>query len=403
MSMKVPIKGEFKKALPVLETLQKAGFEAYFVGGSVRDALLGKAVNDVDIATSAFPEEIKRLFRKTVDVGIEHGTVMVLMNDESYEVTTFRTESTYQDYRRPDSVTFVRSLKEDLKRRDLTINAFAMNNEGVIQDFFNGEKDLKEQIIRAVGKPEERFHEDALRMMRAVRFASQLGFQLEADTFYAIVVNAPLLKNIAVERIQVEFVKMAMGKYVLQGMEAFFTTNLYEYCPNMDQGKVALRRFSLISKPVKKERHVWALLLYFLGVQNIKEGTAFLKNWKLSNKLINESTKILELLLYRHHSPLNHYIVYKFTPPIVWETEDLLEMLKLPFDKRTAARLIHTLPIQSRDEMNINGQIIMEETNNRGGRWLGEAIGMAEKAIVLGAISNEKEAILNWLKETRYI
>ncbi|PRY83242.1 CCA tRNA nucleotidyltransferase [Alkalibacterium olivapovliticus] len=403
MSMKVPIKGEFKKALPVLETLQKAGFEAYFVGGSVRDALLGKAVNDVDIATSAFPEEIKRLFKKTVDVGIEHGTVMVLMDDESYEVTTFRTESTYQDYRRPDSVTFVRSLKEDLKRRDLTINAFAMDNDGVIQDFFNGERDLKEQIIRAVGKPEERFHEDALRMMRAVRFASQLGFQLEADTFYAIVVNAHLLQNIAVERIQVEFVKMAMGQNVLQGMEAFFTTNLYQYCPGMSHGKVALRRFSLFPRPVKKERHVWALLLYFLGIQQVKEGAAFLKHWKLSNQLITESTRILELILYRHHSPLNHYKVYTFTPPIVWETEDLLELLKLPCDKRAAANLIHTLPIQSRDELDINGRIIMEKTNNRGGRWLGEAISMAEKAVVLGAIPNEQQAILEWLKESKYI
>ena len=350
MTLKVPVKGEFEKALPVLETLQAAGFEAYFVGGSVRDALLGKTVNDVDIATSAFPEEIKRLFKRTVDVGIEHGTVMVLLDDESYEVTTFRTESTYQDYRRPDSVTFVRSLEEDLKRRDLTINAFAMDNKGNIQDFFDGERDLKEQIIRAVGKPEERFHEDALRMMRAVRFASQLGFQLEADTFYAIVVNAHLLENIAVERIQVEFVKMAMGEYVLQGMEAFFTTSLYAHCPGLKYGKVALRRFSLISKPLKKERHVWALLLYFMGVNDPKEAAAFLKNWRLSNQLITDSVKLLELILYRHHYPLNHYIVYTYTPPLIWEAEDLLQMMKLPFDKRTAARLILTLPIQSREE-----------------------------------------------------
>ncbi len=403
MTLKVPVKGEFEKALPVLETLQAAGFEAYFVGGSVRDALLGKTVNDVDIATSAFPEEIKRLFKRTVDVGIEHGTVMVLLDDESYEVTTFRTESTYQDYRRPDSVTFVRSLEEDLKRRDLTINAFAMDNKGNIQDFFDGERDLKEQIIRAVGKPEERFHEDALRMMRAVRFASQLGFQLEADTFYAIVVNAHLLENIAVERIQVEFVKMAMGEYVLQGMEAFFTTSLYAHCPGLKYGKVALRRFSLISKPLKKERHVWALLLYFMGINDPKEAVAFLKKWRLSNQLITDSVKLLELILYRLHYPLNHYIVYTYTPPLIWEAEDLLQMLKLPFDKRTAARLIHTLPIQSREELAVNGRIIMEETDSRGGPWLGEAIQVAEKAVVLGAIENKTGPILNWLKENKYI
>ncbi|MCD8506538.1 MAG: CCA tRNA nucleotidyltransferase [Alkalibacterium thalassium] len=403
MTLKVPVKGEFEKALPVLETLQAAGFEAYFVGGSVRDALLGKTVNDVDIATSAFPEEIKRLFKRTVDVGIEHGTVMVLLDDESYEVTTFRTESTYQDYRRPDSVTFVRSLEEDLKRRDLTINAFAMDNKGNIQDFFDGERDLKEQIIRAVGKPEERFHEDALRMMRAVRFASQLGFQLEADTFYAIVVNAHLLENIAVERIQVEFVKMAMGEYVLQGMEAFFTTSLYAHCPGLKYGKVALRRFSLISKRLKKERHVWALLLYFMGINDPKEAAAFLKNWRLSNQLITDSVKLLELILYRLHYPLNHYIVYTYTPPLIWEAEDLLQMLKLPFDKRTAARLILTLPIQSREELAVNGRIIMEETDSRGGPWLGEAIQVAEKAVVLGAVENKTGPILNWLKENKYI
>ena len=403
MTLKVPVKGEFEKALPVLETLQAAGFEAYFVGGSVRDALLGKTVNDVDIATSAFPEEIKRLFKRTVDVGIEHGTVMVLLDDESYEVTTFRTESTYQDYRRPDSVTFVRSLEEDLKRRDLTINAFAMDNKGNIQDFFDGERDLKEQIIRAVGKPEERFHEDALRMMRAVRFASQLGFQLEADTFYAIVVNAHLLENIAVERIQVEFVKMAMGEYVLQGMEAFFTTSLYAHCPGLKYGKVALRRFSLISKRLKKERHVWALLLYFMGINDPKEASAFLKNWRLSNQLITDSVKLLELILYRLHYPLNHYIVYTYTPPLIWEAEDLLQMLKLPFDKRTAARLILTLPIQSREELAVNGRIIMEETDSRGGPWLGEAIQVAEKAVVLGAVENKTGPILNWLKENKYI
>lgn len=403
MSMTVPIRGEFEKAIPVLETLQAAGFEAYFVGGSVRDALLGKPVNDVDIATSAFPEEIKKLFRKTVDVGIEHGTVMVLLEGESYEVTTFRTESTYQDYRRPDSVTFVRSLEEDLKRRDLTINAFAMDNKGRIQDFFDGEKDLKDQIIRAVGKPEERFNEDALRMMRAVRFASQLGFHLEADTFYAIVVNAHLLENIAVERIQVEFVKMALGDYLLQGMEALFTTNLYQYCPGLKHGKLALRRFSLIPAKLEKERHVWALLLYFLGIQNPKEGEAILKHWRLSNRVISDSVQLLELILYRHHLPLNHYIVYRYTPTLIWEAEELLEVIKLPSDKKTAARLINTIPILERDEIDIDGKAIMKVANARGGRWLGEAITMAEKAVVLGAVENDQEAILNWLQKYKYI
>ena len=170
------IPSEFQQALPVLKTIQDNGFEAYFVGGSVRDTILGLPIHDVDIATSAYPAEVKALFKKTVDTGIEHGTVMVIDHGEGYEVTTFRTESGYQDYRRPDKVTFVRSLADDLKRRDLTINALAMDMNGEIVDLFGGLDDLKNHLIRAVGVPAERYHEDALRMMRTVRFASKLGY-----------------------------------------------------------------------------------------------------------------------------------------------------------------------------------------------------------------------------------
>ena len=140
----------FVQALPLIEQIEAAGFEAYFVGGSVRDALLGKEINDVDIATSAFPAEIKQIFPKTIDVGIEHGTVMVLWDGEAYEITTFRTESTYQDFRRPDKVEFVRSLEEDLKRRDFTVNALAMDKNGQIMDYFNGQEDLKQGDRKSV-------------------------------------------------------------------------------------------------------------------------------------------------------------------------------------------------------------------------------------------------------------
>lgn len=170
---------EFEEARPIMRAIEDAGYEAYFVGGSVRDTILGHAIHDVDIATSAYPEEIKKIFNHTVDTGIEHGTVMILDHGEGYETTTFRTESGYQDFRRPDEVTFVRSLKEDLKRRDFTINALAMRENGEVIDLFNGLDDLDNHIIRTVGEAYERFHEDALRMMRAVRFAGQLNFKIE--------------------------------------------------------------------------------------------------------------------------------------------------------------------------------------------------------------------------------
>lgn len=178
---------EFVKALPILHHLMKAGHQAYFVGGAVRDSYMKRKIGDVDIATSASPNEVERLFKRTVDVGKEHGTVIVLWEDETYEVTTFRAESEYKDYRRPEAVRFITSLSEDLKRRDLTINAMAMSAEGELLDYFGGAHDIGQKLIRTVGNPEDRFREDALRMMRAVRFMSQLGFLLEKETREAVI------------------------------------------------------------------------------------------------------------------------------------------------------------------------------------------------------------------------
>ncbi|MCA9766031.1 MAG: CCA tRNA nucleotidyltransferase, partial [Carnobacterium sp.] len=223
----------FTKALPIIAEIKQAGYEAYFVGGCVRDALLNKEINDVDLATSAFPAEIKAIFSKTIDVGIEHGTVMVLKNDETYEVTTFRTESTYQDFRRPDQVVFVRSLKEDLKRRDFTVNALAMTEDGEIIDYFDGVNDLTNGLIKAVGSPKERFFEDALRMMRGVRFVSQLNFRMDSETKKAIFLHRALLAKIAVERIQVEFMKLLLGEGRQKGLNLFIESALYSYCPGL--------------------------------------------------------------------------------------------------------------------------------------------------------------------------
>lgn len=160
----------FLKALPVLQKLTTAGFEAYFVGGSVRDYLLNRTISDVDIATSAFPEEVKEIFQSTYDTGIAHGTVTVRENNEFYEVTTFRTEGTYEDFRRPSEVKFIRSLEEDLQRRDFTMNAIAMDEHFALHDPFSGQEAVKNKAIKAVGKASERFHEDALRMMRESAF-----------------------------------------------------------------------------------------------------------------------------------------------------------------------------------------------------------------------------------------
>ena len=192
----------------IIKELQNAGFEAYAVGGCVRDCLLGRTPSDWDITTSAKPFQVKRIFRRTVDTGILHGTVTVLAGGEAFEVTTYRTDGQYLDGRHPESVTFVSSLAEDLRRRDFTINAMAFNEEEGLVDLFGGWKDLQEGTVRCVGVPEERFSEDALRILRAVRFAAQLSFAIEPETAEAIRRKAPTLSKISVERICTELIKL---------------------------------------------------------------------------------------------------------------------------------------------------------------------------------------------------
>lgn len=191
----------------ILNTLEGAGFEAYIVGGCVRDSILGRTPSDWDITTSALPAQVKSLFPNTADNGIKHGTVMVIKHGRACEVTTYRIDGIYKDGRHPESVCFTPSLEEDLKRRDFTVNAFAYSERTGIVDLFDGLSDLKSGIVRAVGDPKKRFSEDALRMMRAVRFSAQLSFKIEKDTENAIRGFAKQLSLISRERILAEFEK----------------------------------------------------------------------------------------------------------------------------------------------------------------------------------------------------
>lgn len=195
----------------ILDELQKAGYEAYAVGGCVRDALLGREPHDWDITTSALPHQVKEIFPRTIDTGLKHGTVTVLAGREAYEVTTFRVDGVYEDGRHPREVTFTPSLEEDLKRRDFTINAMAYSGSGGLVDLFGGQKDLEDGVIRAVGDPLQRFSEDALRIMRAVRFSAQLGYRIEPETLRAASQLAPNLALISRERIREELEKTLLS------------------------------------------------------------------------------------------------------------------------------------------------------------------------------------------------
>lgn len=240
----------------IINTIYEAGYEAYAVGGCIRDSLLGKKPADYDITTSAKPDVIKKLFRRTIDTGIQHGTVTVMLKDNGYEITTYRVDGEYEDNRHPKSVSFTSSLKEDLLRRDFTINAMAYNDKEGLVDLFGGQEDLKNGIIRCVGIPYERFTEDALRVMRAVRFAAQLGYNIEADTLNAMSKLSRNLKNVSMERIQVELVKMITSNHpelIRTAYEAGIT-------------KVFLPEFDEMMKTPQKHPHH----MYSVGEHTIK-------------------------------------------------------------------------------------------------------------------------------------
>lgn len=208
--MQIALPAEVRKIISVLED---AGCEAYAVGGCVRDSILGGTPHDWDITTSAEPQVVKGLFNRTIDTGLKHGTVTVRMGGQGFEVTTYRIDGDYGDGRHPDSVTFTRSLEEDLKRRDFTINAMAYNDRAGVVDIFGGQEDLKKGLIRCVGNPKDRFTEDALRILRAARFAARFGFEIDPEAKRVMKEKAETLHKVSAERIREEFVKLIVSPH----------------------------------------------------------------------------------------------------------------------------------------------------------------------------------------------
>ena len=238
MSVKIKIP---QYALTAMKELEKNGFSSFVVGGCVRDSIMGKAANDWDMTTSATPEETLEVFKnfRTIPTGIKHGTVTVLIDKQPLEITTFRIDGEYSDNRRPDSVNFTRNIENDLSRRDFTVNAMAYSEKEGLVDLFGGGEDIEKKIIRCVGEPDKRFREDALRIMRAIRFSSVLGFEIEEKTAESIRRNKHLLKNIAAERIRVELEKLLLGdgaeRILLQ-----FSDVIFEIIPELEKtAKVA--------------------------------------------------------------------------------------------------------------------------------------------------------------------
>ncbi|MEZ0482805.1 CCA tRNA nucleotidyltransferase [Planococcus sp. SSTMD024] len=367
-----------KRAKHIIARLQEAGFEAYMVGGAVRDYLRGAVPHDIDVATSAAPEQVKALFDRSVDTGIEHGTVMILIEGQGTEVTTFRTESGYSDNRRPDKVEFVNSLHEDLKRRDFTINAMAMTEQMEIIDPFGGKDDLKAGIIRAVGIPEERFAEDALRMLRAIRFSGQLNFQIDAATKQAIIEHAERIQSVAIERIKAELDKVMVSAHPGISMHYLTATRLNRFLPAGSLFELEWSGYTSGKDPLSG----WFYLLH-----QTNETFGAIQEYRFSNQDKKDLQRALEasrLLLW------DDWVYYSFT-------ERQLMIAQAASHKAEAVKEHQeALPIRSKSELAANGRDLMEWAGKKAGPWLKEWTLHIEKAVVERRLANDKERIKDW-------
>lgn len=386
------MKNRWPAAYKIIDELEQAGFEAFVVGGAVRDFIRNAAVNDVDITTNATPLEVKALFPHTIDVGIEHGTVLVVL-DEPIEVTTYRSETTYSDFRRPDGVTFVRNLKEDLQRRDFTINAMALTKEDELVDYFGGRQAIEEGIIQAVGNPQLRFSEDALRMLRAVRFSAQLNFSLEPHTFEAIRSLHVLITHVSIERVKVELEKIWLSDFSLKGMQLFVDSGLSRIFPGeWDKCLQSWDNFS--SYNVKANG--WA---FFALMQSTEDIDQLLNYYKCSNDEKKHVKNVLQAVRSLVKGTWTADELFHFS-------EDVL-IVSYHYGKSLLSNKINgsleeflirkdTIPIASKKDIVVNGNDIMQWANKKRGAWIKEVLDILTSLIVNGQLKNDRQAIKGW-------
>ncbi len=379
---------EWQAAYSVIEQLENAGFEAVVVGGAVRDAILGRPAHDVDVATNAMPEEVKSVFNHTVDVGIQHGTVLVIVPAGPVEVTTYRTDGDYIDHRRPEEVQFVRSLKEDLQRRDFTMNAIAMRRDGSFIDYYGGRQDIEAGVIRAVGNAQRRFTEDALRMLRAVRFSAQLGFVIESETLVAMQIKAADISWIAKERIKAELDKLWIGKDVFNGIQKLEESGLAAYLNGHFQAN-HWREFNVQDKLVG-----WA---YFALLQG-EQWREVLGSYRLSNKEMAFVKAVLAALEALKNGWTNmDYFLYAQQELEVACYFAELRQLDVQMPQQSIQEIQTKLPIRHKQALLVNGTDLLKWSGKKGGPWVKEALQAMLEAVVNGELQNDRQAIKNWI------
>lgn len=382
----------WKAAFNVMETLINHGYEAVIVGGAVRDLLRGHLVHDVDVATNAHPEEVKALFSNTADVGIAHGTVLVIHKLSPIEVTTYRTEGQYQDHRRPDEVKFVSSLSEDLKRRDFTINAMALTIHEEIIDLYGGKEDMERHIIRAVGEPTKRFKEDALRMLRAIRFSAQLGFQIEINTLEAIKKQAEDICFIAKERIKQEFDKIFISRYPKNAFLHISNSSLSQFLPGDYSHYEAWECFKPNGKSVKG----WA----FLTLLQPNHDASILSQLKCSNSEKKYVKAVVEAFQLLNDGGWTKRDYFDYDVDILETAYEfacqLNKNVKAPASQYDIVQIKSSLAIQSQQELAVSGQDLIKWSGQKGGPWLKEMLDRILNEILENRLSNSTEQIKEW-------
>lgn len=388
----------FLEGILVLKEIEKNGHQAFFVGGSVRDLLLKRPIKDIDIATSASPQQIQAIFESVIPIGIEHGTVIVRYKKESYEITTFRIDGAYSDKRHPDSVEFIDTIDQDLQRRDFTINALAMDKDGVIVDLFKGAEDLKAKTIRTVGDGYERFTEDPLRIVRALRFSSQLGFAIDSQTIKDIQKTKNLIKTIAIERIANEITKLFAGTYVNNGVNYLRETKVYKELPIIREYPQIILKLPNILEPLKSFAEVLAL---FNHIEPSIKVTDWIHIWKCSNKTKREVRELIQAIANYKVNGLNYWLVYQLSPAyyagFTRVTNNTFNDSSIQLKDIEA--IDQALPINSRGDLKINGRDIIELFPKvKQGPWIHDILQQLEKLVVLQKLSNTTSQLKEWIK-----
>lgn len=387
MKITIPDKVQF-----IINTFYKNGYEAFMVGGCIRDIMLNKIPSDYDIATSAPPEVTEKLFSKTIPTGIQHGTITVLIEKEPFEVTTYRLESEYINNRKPSKVEFVSDIKEDLSRRDFTINAFAYNDKKGLIDYFQGNTDLNSSIIRCVGVPNKRFNEDALRMLRAIRFSCQLNFDIEEETFKAICQNALLIKNISNERIRSEFSKLLLSENPYKGLLLLKSTKILELIIksqiNIDssinklKNDLSIRLASLFFKYELEDVHSTLKTLTFDNT-TIKKVLSLLSNYNLV-KNCNTKYKCKKLIISTGKDNIFDLInLYEIT-----------ENTNLDYLKNTIEQILNNEDTLFIKDLNIDGNMLKNHLNLTNGKLIGKTLNHLLDLVLSENIDNNYNDLL---------